>query len=267
MDKKFIRILQVTDPHFFANKEGTLLSLNTFKSFSAVLQLLEHFSEQHTPELIVLTGDLSQDYSVQSYLLLADCLKNSTVKIAWIPGNHDDPTIMQNTLAQTQLLPAKHFLLQKWQVILLNSQQPGEVAGLLAKDQLDFLKNNLSHYQHHTVVMLHHHVLPLGVTWLDRLNLVNSAEFLQLIDQYPQVKSVICGHVHQASSQSRNGVLFLSTPSTCIQFRPNSDRFALDSVMPGFRVIDLYDDGMIKTSVQRVAYDPQLLPDMSSTGY
>ena len=42
-----------------------------------------------------------------------------------------------------------------------------------------------------------------------------------------------------------------SPPSTCIQFKRNSDEFALDFLPPGYRWINLYPDGRLETAVER----------------
>ena len=45
----------------------------------------------------------------------------------------------------------------------------------------------------------------------------------------------------------------LSTPSTCIQFKPKSDKFALDEEHPGYRFIKLKANGEIETQVYRLS--------------
>jgi Icc protein len=47
----------------------------------------------------------------------------------------------------------------------------------------------------------------------------------------------------------RNDVRFLSTPSTCAQFLPGNEFFALDDRPPGMRWLELYADGSIETEV------------------
>ena len=44
----------------------------------------------------------------------------------------------------------------------------------------------------------------------------------------------------------------LSVPSTCVQFKPHSKDFAVDDVAPGYRWLDLHEDGRIDTEVSRV---------------
>jgi len=60
------------------------------------------------------------------------------------------------------------------------------------------------------------------------------------------------GHVHQEFDGERNGVRLFSTPSSCAQFVPKSDRYALDSRPPAYRRFDLHDDGRIHSEVRWV---------------
>jgi len=58
--------------------------------------------------------------------------------------------------------------------------------------------------------------------------------------------------VHQETQRHRDGIEWMSTPSTCVQFKPASPEFALDDRPPGYRLLVLGDDGSIETGVRRV---------------
>jgi Icc protein len=47
----------------------------------------------------------------------------------------------------------------------------------------------------------------------------------------------------------RGAVRYLCTPSTCMQFKPRDPGFVVDDRPPGYRVVDLLDDGGIATEV------------------
>ena len=49
---------------------------------------------------------------------------------------------------------------------------------------------------------------------------------MDLLAHHPQVRGVLCGHVHQEYDALHQGVRFLATPSTCIQFMPLSRDFS-----------------------------------------
>lgn len=58
----------------------------------------------------------------------------------------------------------------------------------------------------------------------------------------------------------------LASPSTCIQFLPDNDEFALDKRMPGIRWFELNADGTFETGVKRIAQKDYPI-DFTSTGY
>jgi Icc protein len=58
MVPKPIRIIQISDMHVLAD-DGALLGVNTTDSFNAVIQAIQ--TETTAPNLLLLTGDMSQD--------------------------------------------------------------------------------------------------------------------------------------------------------------------------------------------------------------
>jgi Icc protein len=261
-----IRILQISDTHLFENPDECLLKLNTQKSTEAVLAHIQKKREYF--DLVLLTGDLSQDSSPTSYARLASMLEFLKPPIYWIPGNHDHPDVMQKSFAQTFLNAAKHIITAPWQFILLNSHLPGSPKGYLASDQLDFLEQTLTEYPDYlTAIVIHHHVQPVESTWLDTSVLINHEEFFERIAKFNNIKTIIHGHIHQALDiQSPQNIRLLGLPSTSIQFKPKSHDFALDNVAPGYRTITLHPNGEIQSEVHRVT-EFSGRPDFNSTGY
>ncbi|MDF2867498.1 MAG: cpdA [Gammaproteobacteria bacterium] len=267
MPKQTINILQITDMHLFADIKRDLLGVVTYDSFRAVVKHATKTLTKYSPQLIVLSGDLSQDDSEDAYSHLLNTISHFPQPIAWMPGNHDKPKLMEQVFAHSRLTHDKHFILGNWQIILLDTHWPNHVSGQLSAKQLHFLDNTLSNSKQHALIFLHHHVLPLHTDWLDPLNLQNNQAFLAILDKHSWVRGVVCGHVHQDSSIERKGIPFISTPSTCIQFKPLSRDFALDSQMPGYRYLHLEADGSLHTTLYRLEADKQFLPDMQSQGY
>ena len=267
MSKQTISILQLTDMHLFADVTKDLLGIVTYASFQAVVNHATQTLTKHPPDLIVLSGDLSQDDSVQAYNHILNVTSHLPQPIAWMPGNHDRPKLMTQFFASSRLSNDKHFLLGNWQIILLDTHWPDHIGGKLSAEQLYFLDNILNRYDQHTLIFLHHHVLPLQTAWLDQHRLHNNAEFLAIINKHTSVRGVVCGHVNQDTIIEHQGIPFISTPSTCIQFKPLSPDFALDNQMPGYRYLHLKSDGSLHTSLYRIEPDTQFLPNMQSKGY
>jgi icc len=261
------RIVQITDPHLFKDTNGELLGINTQASFSQVLSEIQQ--QQYDYDLVLATGDLVQDNSDEGYLRFRQEVKALNNKMVfWIPGNHDFQPKMFEILKEDSVSAKKHILLgDKWQILLLDSQVQGVPHGQLEAEELAWLKLKLQeHPQHYSLVVLHHHLLSTGSAWLDQHNLRNANELVEVLAPFKHVKALLYGHIHQQVDSEWLGYQVMATPSTCIQFKADSNTFALDVAQPGWREIDLHADGHIETRVKRIQ-QASFLPNMQVEGY
>ncbi len=260
-----VSVLQITDTHLFSDTEHQLLGIKTAKSFSAVVEL----ASKDAPfcQAILATGDLTQDHSAQSYVTFSREIKKLNLPCYWLPGNHDMqsvmlPSLLEEGFAQIKLLRSKY-----WNIILLDSQLKNRAQGRLNVEQLDFLQSILANEpDKYTLICVHHHVLPVGSIWLDQHILKNNQDFLDIIQPFKNVRAVLSGHVHQAKEIDFKGVTFYTSPSTCVQFKPDSKDFTLDCTAPGYRYLSLRKNGTITTRVERVNRGIFNV-DISSKGY
>ena len=261
------RIVQITDPHLFKDTNGELLGINTQASFSQVLSEIQQ--QQYDYDLVLATGDLVQDNSDEGYLRFRQEVKALNNKMVfWIPGNHDFQPKMFEILKEETVSAKKHILLgDKWQILLLDSQVQGVPHGQLEAEELDWLKLKLQEYpERYSLVVLHHHLLSTGSAWLDQHNLRNANELAEVLAPFKNVKALLYGHIHQQVDSEWLGYQVMATPSTCIQFKADSNTFALDVAQPGWREIDLYADGHIETRVKRIQ-QASFLSNMQVEGY
>ena len=261
-----VRVLQITDTHLFAEKDETLLGVNTWASYHAVLQAI-HASARDV-DLVVATGDLAQDHSSAAYQHFADGIASFAAPCVWLPGNHDFQPSMYSTLQDAGISPAKRVLVgENWQILLLDSQVFGVPHGELSEFQLEWLEKRLAEApDRHTLLLLHHHPLPAGCSWLDQHSLRNAGALDNVLVRYPRVKNLLCGHIHQELDVDWNGRRIMATPSTCVQFKPHCANFTLDTVSPGWRWLELHADGSLTTDVCRLA-GVKFHPDTASEGY
>ena len=247
-----VRFIQISDIHLYADPNRSLLGVNTRESFQAVVARIEQ--ETRPFDFIFLSGDLTQDGSINAYQQVAELLERFHVPIYYIPGNHDHIPSMLNVYPYKNISNQKHIILKHWHLVLLNSQKTGCVEGYLDRTQLDFLQQCLAAYpEHHALVAMHHHPVKVGCDWLDKIGVENADNFWQIMRNYPRAKTVLYGHVHQENFQPKQDVNCLSTPSTCIQFKRQQHHFGLEKLAPGYRFIELRADGSLETDVCRVA--------------
>lgn len=246
-----LKVVQLTDTHLFESPDGTQKGVNTHSTLQAVVA---DIAANHPDfSALLLTGDLSQDETPGSYELLKQVLAPlRTAPFCAIPGNHDDPDIMRTMLACKDFFVQQDVYLGSWRIAMLNSRVPGRVHGELGQAQVDRLAHSLRACAEHTIVALHHPPVAIRSTWLDASRCLDGDRLLAILAD-PPVKAVVCGHVHQVFESTATRPPVLTTPSTCVQFAPGVDDFAMDHhAAPGYRIFMLEDNGGWSTSVRRV---------------
>jgi Icc protein len=201
------------------------------------------------PDAVLVTGDVVQD-DPGGYPHFRRLFGGLGVPVLCLPGNHDEPQAMRRELAASPFVLGGFVDLGRWRIVLLDSCVPGSASGALSVESLAGLEHALATAgSRHCMVCLHHHPVPMSSRWLDDVGLANAAEFLNLIDAHRNVRAVVWGHVHQNYDALRKGVRLLATPSTCAQFLPHADNFAVDRRPPAYRTFELRADGSLLTEV------------------
>ncbi|MFC3607712.1 3',5'-cyclic-AMP phosphodiesterase [Stutzerimonas tarimensis] len=248
---RILELVQITDSHLFADAHEKLLGLETRYSLERVVDQV--LVERPRIDLVLATGDLSQDGSPRSYELFREQTRRIGAPKRWCPGNHDDRAAMLEASRGSDLMQPVVDL-DGWRIILLDSLVPGAVFGQLEDDQLQLLESALTGAAgRHCLICLHHHPVDIGSRWMDAIGLRNADRLFAVIRQHHQVRGLIWGHVHQAFDAEREGVRLLASPSTCMQFEPGSEDFQIGAEAPGYRWLRLHPDGQIETAVSRVA--------------
>jgi 3',5'-cyclic-AMP phosphodiesterase len=243
-------VAQLTDTHLFADGTKTMFDCVTNQTFAAVIQRLAQV--QPRPDLLLLTGDISQDDTAASYEYARSLIGPLQIPTYWLRGNHDQNGAAIAQLNGDVISAEKSFEQAGWRFILLDSMVPGQPGGRLVESQLAYLEQQLQDKKP-TLVAVHHHPIACGVEHMDAMALANADELFVILGRYPQVKLVISGHIHQEFAAQRDGVTYLSAPSTCIQLKPNQVEIELDTDRtPGFRLLRLYPDGRFETEVCRL---------------
>jgi len=263
-----VRVVQITDTHLFRDPRAALLKLNTQDSFEKVMELV--IQNEPGIDVVLGTGDIAQDASREAYLRFAQAMQPLKAPFYWIPGNHDRRAVME-TLAPFEHAFTNLITLGKWQIVLLDSSVAGEVHGRLHERELQHLERTLRAVARHpevehVLVCLHHNPVDGSAGWMSGIGLHNQEEFLAIIERHACVRAVLYGHIHQELDFERQGVRYLCTPSTCIQFKPEVEDFTLDDVNPAYRTLLLQPDGRIDTRVIRVT-GHAFEVDHTSTGY
>jgi len=244
-----IRLLQFTDTHLTADAAGTVRGVRTLASLEACL---DHAARRHLPaDLIALTGDLVQDQP-EGYGYLELLFDRLGAPVLIIPGNHDVPDELARRFSSSPFQVGGTYELGRWEIVMASTwfadARDGE--GMLGADELHRIDAALEACRdRHALVCLHHQPIPMEAAGLDGLGLRDADRLVAIIGRHPHVRAVVWGHAHQSLDLYRDATRWLCTPSTCMQFRPRDPGFVVDGRPPGYRVIDLHDDGRVATEV------------------
>lgn len=258
MDRDALTILQFTDTHLVAEVGGRLYGVNTYETLADTISAA--LATNGMPDCVLLTGDISQDETAASYDNVRQITGTIATEVYFLPGNHDRFDVMSERLANgsTNIKHERSFVKKGWQVILLDSTIEKKVEGNLREGELERLEKLLSENASlHTLVCLHHNPVGVGSDIFDGIGLLNARDFFSVLDKHNNVRGILWGHVHQEFSSDRNGVALMATPSTCFQFKPRVNFFALDELPPGYRHITLHADGRIESRVYRLPSMPE----------
>jgi 3',5'-cyclic-AMP phosphodiesterase len=243
-----LRLIQFTDPHLYGSEAETLRGIATLPSLKAALGDAQS-SPAWPPDAVLLTGDLVQD-DPTGYAHIRRMFGSLGMPVLCIPGNHDDPAAMRRELRSDPFTVNGYRDFSGWRIVLLDSYLAGSASGELSERTLADLDEALRTADgRHCLVTLHHHPVAMSSRWLDRVGLENAQEFWTVIDRYSSVRAVVWGHVHQSYDGLRKNVRLLATPSTCAQFVPYADEFAVDRRPPAYRTLELNSDGSLLTEV------------------
>ncbi len=264
-----IHVLQITDLHLKADPAALWRGHNVQQSLDAVLERARQ--HQHwPPQVILVTGDIVDDETAegyrQTYHRLANQLREqlgnaaSTTKIGFIPGNHDDSSILEESVKSLKLFGCGSFALNNWQIIQLDSSLMDSDDGELGEQQLAVLDSALSSPQApNSLIVLHHPLVKLNSAWMDSMRVKDAAALFSRVDTFntlggQQVRAITWGHAHQETELAHGQVRLFGTPAAGpVQFTAGSDDFAIDTnLAAGFRWLTLQPNGQIDTQVFRV---------------
>jgi Icc protein len=246
-----LHLLQFSDTHLMASREAELKGTRSYESLQQVLA--DACTRHWNAEALLLTGDLVHD-DAGGYAHVRELFGGLGLPVYCLPGNHDDLAALQRELGAEPFHTNSVVDFDHWRLVMLDSVVPGAAYGALSAAELARLQEALaSAGERHVLICLHHHPVRLASRWLDAVRLHNADEFFAIVDQYRCVKAISWGHVHQQFDLRRRGVRLLAVPSTCAQFVPGSEQFAIDSrSLPGYRRFALHADGSLETEVVRV---------------
>jgi 3',5'-cyclic-AMP phosphodiesterase len=195
-----VRIVQISDPHVTVepNRYG-------YDGAAALADVLAHVAAlQPRAELVLFTGDLTEHGVPEEYVRFREVTDGFALPMAAIPGNHDRRDAFAEGLAGSAVRIGAGPYLQlavdvgPVRAIGLDTLGlEGDPAGYLDRDRLRWLDARLDEDRRPAVVFMHHPPFRIGQRIADASCCRDGEALAAVLDDYPQVLAVVCGHVHR----------------------------------------------------------------------
>ena len=218
-------ILQLSDTHIV--REGHLVSgrLDTAGSMARIVARIEEMHDRIAPvDAVVVSGDVSDDGSPESYECFLSVMAPLDVPLYVIPGNHDRREPMRRAFGKGGYLPPSGRLNWRRRVgsvdlIGLDTLIEGQGGGEMDPQTLDFLSSALAEAVDRPVLLaLHHPPFACGIEFMDAIGLRGADALAEVLSRHDNDIRVVCGHIHSTMAASVGGKVVLSAPSPCSSF-------------------------------------------------
>ena len=246
-----MEIIQITDLHISKDKSYSKHDCVPYERLSKVL---EHISANHSQNSnLVITGDLSSDFTHESYKNISFLIKQFEFNVSILPGNHDDLNMMKLICDDQIRLESLHCKNKYFSIFNFDTHIQDNVRGIIVEDEIQNLESKLIADRANVIIFTHHPLIKVNSAWIDIDITENNNLLIQLMLRHNDIKfNVFSGHIHQEFYKRIHNIQFFTSPSTCYQFKPQSDEFSVDrSHSNGYRLISL-DGNILNTEVVRI---------------
>ncbi len=236
------RIIQLSDIHF---SKGNQPLFNQVDAKANFMKLIPEISKLQ-PDLLFLTGDLSQDGSIESYRELQTELAKLNYPKYLIPGNHDNKENFNYLLASVNNYQVEYIDIAGIRFIFVDSCVENSSSGFISQASLARVTELITGSELNNVLIMHHQFLAVNIL-ADRYMITNAEEVIAFIQQYSlHLKAIFHGHVHNSYQLyiPNTNINSYACPATCLQFDLAQELIINFNI--GFRVIDI-ENGQINT--------------------
>lgn len=232
-----MRFLHLSDLHLCSSPEAIIYGVNPYENLQKAIEKIQAIKD--SIDLCVITGDISNDGSEESYELADKALSVLPFPVYVTNGNHDNyHNLMEHRHAK--LLSKPIMSLQGIDFLFLNSIALAEDGsnrskGFLNDRELERVKK-VKDQKNPTILLMHHPVLTSS-SWMDRRILINRETFLSVVASIPHIIAVLSGHNHRSFKRDIGPCLFSTSPSVSTSYsdylRPYEEAHS-----PGFDILE-----------------------------
>lgn len=242
-----MKVIQISDPHLMT-PGGLLYGSNPLSRLEACLADIG--SNHADADLVVISGDLTNDGERAAYAALRERLAGFGPPCRLMLGNHDDRALFLEMFPEAA---AERGFVQtvvdsrEGRLILLDTLDSGHVEGKLCAARLDWLDERLQEARDRPVFLfMHHPPFRIHIPELDRVRLADADALHAVLLRHGNVRHIFAGHVHRLVAGSWRGIPVSTLRSTNHQTALDfSQSWRLGHEPPAYAAILIDADGVI----------------------
>ena len=228
-----LRVLHISDPHLFGGGELHYAQVDTTR---ALRNVLEHCASLGALDLVVVSGDCSDDGSAASYrkleVIVGSYATEHGARPIYAMGNHDRRAGFCDVLGDGhgRVLPSRGETepidavseVNGFRIVAMDTSVPGKAYGDLRPAQLTWLSEQLSSPSADgTVLVVHHPPVAACTSLLHTMELMNPEALADSIAG-SDVRLILAGHFHHQLAGSLRGVPVVVTPGVANRTDPTT---------------------------------------------
>ena len=260
-----LTFIHLTDLHLTATEDTPINEQYPVRKLRLVLDRIR--AMEITPAFLVVTGDLVNDGQPAEYAMLNRLLaelRSFEVPVLLGMGNHDARVPFRQVVlgeAGDDLQRPYYYSIAIGgvNVIMLDSQIPGEVAGRLGAAQLAWLADELAKpVDIGHLIALHHPPVSSTVALLDTMVLTNPADLAAVIGKHDNVLGILSGHIHFNHVARFQNTFSFTTPAVLYTIDPGVQKNLRTLSGSGFAIGTVRKGQLFMNSIMMPGEEKQL---------
>ena len=247
-------IAQISDTHILAKSSADPLAVKRAENLRHCVADIN----RRGVDAVIHTGDSVQHGTAEEYAHLRDILSALKPPLFLTPGNRDRHAELRIAFHDLAYLPKRgdflHYAVEDYPVrlVALDSVSAGERKGVFCAARLAWLEETLAREpKRPTILFIHHPPFDIADHYVGGYRTPHEADSLAaLVRRHPQVKRLLCGHVHCLHRESWGGTVATTMPSVAVDLRKGVDE-ALGEA-PLYVTHTASDDGALASRVMIV---------------
>jgi 3',5'-cyclic-AMP phosphodiesterase len=238
-----LKIAQLSDIHI-GNVNQLAPGIDTKANFLKVMRDVKY----ENPALVVITGDLGLP---EYHGWLKETLEQNGSPYYFALGNHDRLKLLLKYF-DLKGRYKNNKLYYKIKIQGLSLYFLDSSSAKISINQLKWLKEECAQDKDEALLFLHYPAVKNQSVFMDKFYpLKYSGKVLSVIQEISSLNHIFCGHYHTEKTVETEGKYFYLTPSTWFQIDRQSLKLKIESLVPGYRIIE-WDGKNLKTYVKYI---------------